>query len=75
MTIALYLRYLLNNFSNNHFLLNDLTMINNADMVFEDNIYCNLAQLLKTGEKQLHSLIENRLIMSKQPISAKITFK
>ena len=42
-------------------------------MVFEDNIYCNLGQLLKTGEKQLHSLIEDRLIMSKQPISAKIT--
>ena len=48
-------------------------MINNIDMVFEDNIYCNLGQLLKTGEKQLHSLIEDRLIMSKQPISAKIT--
>ena len=41
-------------------------------MVFEDSIYCNLPQLLKTGEKQLHSFIENRLIMSKQPISAKI---
>ena len=32
-----------------------------------------MAQLLKTGEKQLHSFIEHRLIVSKQPISAKIT--
>ena len=64
---------LLNNFPNNPFLLNDLTVINNTDMVFEDNIYCNLDQLLKTGEKQLHSFTEDRLIMSKQPISAKIT--
>ena len=63
---------LLNNFPNNPFLLNDLTVINNTDMVFEDNIYCNLAKLLKNGEKQLHSSIEDRLIMSKQPISAKI---
>ena len=47
-------------------------MINNTDMVFEDNIYCNLAQLLKTEEKQLHLFIEDRLIMSKQPISTKI---
>ena len=47
---------LLNNFPNNPFLLNDLTMINNTDVVFEGNIYCNLAQLLETGEKQLHSL-------------------
>ena len=60
---------LLNNFLNNPYLLNDLTVINNADMVFEDNIYCNLAQLLKTGEKQLHSFIEDQQIMS---ISAKI---
>ena len=43
-------------FPNNPFLLNDLTVINNTDMVFEGNIYCNLAQLLETGEKQLHSL-------------------
>ena len=48
-------------------------MINNSDKVFEDNICCNLAQLLKTGEKQLHSFIEDQLIMSKQPINAKIT--
>ena len=48
-------------------------MINNKDMVFEDNIYCNLEQLLKTGEKQLHLFIEDRLIMSKQPISARKT--
>ena len=40
---------LLHNLPNNSFLLNDLTMIKNIDMVFEDNIYCNLAQLLKTG--------------------------
>ena len=59
---------LLNNFLNNSFLLNDLTVINNP----EDNIYWNLAQLLKTGEKQLHLFIEDWLIMSKQPISAKI---
>ena len=64
---------LYNNFQNNPFLLNDLTMSNNTDMVFEDNIYSNLAQLLKTGEKQLHSFIDDRLIMSKQPIRAKIT--
>ena len=50
---------LLNNFPNNPFLLNDLTVINNTDMVFEDNMYCNLEQLLKTGEKQLHSFIED----------------
>ena len=65
---------LLNNLPNNTFLLNDLTAINNTDVVFEDSIYCNLAQFLKTGDKQLHSLIEDRLIMSKQPISAKIIF-
>ena len=64
---------LLYNFPNNPFLLNDLTVINNTDMVFEDNIYCNLAQLLKTGEKQLHSFTEDRLTMSKHPISTKIT--
>ena len=64
---------LLHNLPNNSFLLNDLTVIKNIDMVFEDNIYCNLAQLLKTGEKQLHSLIEDQLTMSKRPISAKIT--
>ena len=56
---------LLNNFPNYSFLLNDLTVINNTDMVFEDNIYCNLEQLLKTGEKQLHSFIEDWLIMTK----------
>ena len=50
---------LLYNFPNNPFLLNDLTVINNTDMVFEDNMYCNLEQLLKTGEKQLHSFIED----------------
>ena len=43
---------LANNFPNNPFLLNDFTMIKNTDMVFEDNIYCNLAQLLKIGEKK-----------------------
>ena len=64
---------LLNNFPDNPFLLSGLTVINNTDMVFEDNIYCNLEQLLKTGEKQLHSFIEDRLIMSNQPIRAKIT--
>ena len=46
---------LLNNFLNNSFLLNDLTVINNP----EDNIYWNLAQFLKTGEKQLHLFIED----------------
>ena len=45
------------NFPNNPFLLNDLTVINNTDMVFEDNIYHNLTQLLKTGENHLHSFI------------------
>ena len=64
---------LLNNFPNNPFLLNDLTVINNTDMVFEDKIYCNLEQLLTTGEKQLHSFTEDRLIITKQAISAKIT--
>ena len=64
---------LYNNFQNNPFLLNDLTLINNTDMVFEDNIYNNFAQLLKTGEKELHSFIDDRLIMLKQPISANIT--
>ena len=48
-------------------------MTNKTDMVFEDKIYFNLAQLLKTSEKQLYSYIEDRLIMSKQRISAKIT--
>ena len=43
---------LANNFPNNPFLLNDLTMIKNTDMVFEDNIYWNLAQLLIIGEKK-----------------------
>ena len=42
---------LLNNFPNNPFLLNGLTVIINTDMVFEGNIYSNLEQLLKTGEK------------------------
>ena len=40
---------LLHNLPNNSFLINDLTVIKNIDMVFEDNIYCNLAQLLKTS--------------------------
>ena len=48
---------LLNNLPNNSFLLNDLTVINNTDMVFEDNIYCNLEQLLKLEKNSLiHSL-------------------
>ena len=64
---------LLNNFPDNPFVLSDLTVINNTDMVFEDNVYCNLAQLLKTGEKQLHLFIDDRLILSKQTLSAKIT--
>ena len=64
---------LLKNSPNNSFLLNELTVINNTDMVFENNIYCNLAKLLETGEKQLHSFNEDPLIMSKQPRSAKIT--
>ena len=56
---------LLKNFPNNPLLLNHLTVINHTDMVFEDNIYCNLVQLLKNGEKQPHSFIEDRLIMSR----------
>ena len=51
---------LLKNLPNNPFLLNDLTVINNTDMVFEDNIYWSLAQLLKAGEKQA-SFIDWRL--------------
>ena len=39
---------LLNDFPNNPFLFNDLNLINNTDMVSEDNIYCNLAESLKT---------------------------
>ena len=56
---------LLKNFPNNPLLLNHLTVINHTDMVFEDNIYCNLAQLLKNGEKQPHLFTEDRLIMSR----------
>ena len=43
---------LLKNLPNNPFLLNDLTVINNTGMVFEDSIYWSLAQLLKASEKQ-----------------------
>ena len=50
---------LANNFPNNPFLLSHITMIKNADMVFEDNIYCNLAQLLKIGKKKLQSFLED----------------
>ena len=50
---------LANNFPNNPFLLNHITVIKNADMVFEDNIYCNLAQLLKIGKKKLQSFLED----------------
>ena len=54
---------LLNNFPNNPLLLNNHTAVNKTDIAFEPNTYCNLAQLLKTGEKQLHSFLEDRLIM------------
>lgn len=60
-------------FSSNPFLLGNLTVINNTDMAFEPNVFHNLQNLLATGEKQLFSFIKDRLVMSKVPISSKIS--
>ena len=60
-------------FSSNPFLLGNLTVINNTDMAFDPNVFHNLQNLLATGEKQLFSFIKDRLVMSKIPISSKIS--
>ena len=64
---------LLNNFPKNPFMLNELTVINNTDIIFQDNIYHNLTQLEPIGTKQLLTFIEDRLIKAKVSISTKIT--
>ena len=65
---------LINNFPNNPFMLNELTVINNTDILFQDNIYHNLTQLEPIGSKQFLTFIEDRLIKSKASIRAKISF-
>ena len=60
-------------FSSNPFLLGNLTVINNTDMVFEPNVFHSLQNLLATGEKQLFWFIKDILVMSKVPISSKVS--
>ena len=63
----------LDSFPHNPFMLNKLTVINNVDVLFEDNIYHDITQLESVGRKQLLSFIEDRLIKSKTSIDTKIT--
>lgn len=64
---------LLDSFPNNPFMLDKLTVINNTNVFFEDNIYHNITQLESVGRKQAQSFIEDRLIKSKTSIDTKIT--
>ena len=64
---------LFSSFPENPFLMNKLTVINNIDTIFEENIYHNLTQLEPVGTGQLETFIELRLVKSKLPISSKIT--
>ena len=59
---------LINNFPNNPFMLNELTVINNTDIVFHDNIYHNLTQLEPIGSKQFLTFIEVEGIYQSQNI-------
>ena len=63
----------LKGFPSNPFQLNNLTVVNNTDIAFEDNIYYNLAKLESTGSLQLQEFIKTRLIFSKVSINTKIT--
>ena len=63
---------LFKSFPENPFLLEKLTVINNTDTIFEDNIFYNLTQLESTGTKQFQTFIKDRLVMSKVSICTKI---
>ena len=62
-----------NSFPCNPFQLKDLTVINNTDIIFDDDIYYNLSRLESTGSDQLCDYIENRLCLSKTSVGTKIT--
>jgi len=64
---------LYNNFLVNPFMLKRLTVVNNPEIIFEENVYFNLTQLETTGKKQVKTFIKDRLITSKHPITAKIS--
>ena len=60
-------------FPNNPFQLQDLTVVNNTDIIFDENIYYNLSKLESTGSDQIHNFIQTRLILSKISVKVKIT--
>ena len=60
-------------FMNNPFQLQQLTVVTNTDMVFDDNIFHNISSLESTGTSQLNTFTKDRLIMCKVSIRAKIT--
>ena len=61
------------NFINNPFELNELTVVNNTDIMFDDNIYENISNLEAVGSAQLENFITERLVMSKKPLDATIS--
>ena len=60
-------------FMSNPFQLQNLAVVNNTDMVFDDNIFQNISSLESSGTSQLNTFIKVRLIMGKVSIKAKIT--
>ena len=59
-------------FTENPFELQTLTMISDATQAFEENVFHNLSQLEPTGLSQLQTFINDRLILCKTPINARI---
>lgn len=57
----------------NPFEFMELTTVINTEVVFDDNIHYNIKQLEVVGSAQLNVFITERLLMSKVPISEKIT--
>ena len=61
------------NFIVNPFELNELTVVNNTDVMFDDNIYQNIKNLEVVGTTQLETFIKDRLIMSKVSLNGTIS--
>ena len=60
------------NFVSNPFLLENLTIINDASELFDRNIFYNIANLESIGFMQLKAFINDRLISCKKSINSKI---
>ena len=57
----------------NPFLLDKLTSISNAVLVFPENVFHNIFVLKSTGEKQFQKFFSDRLILGKVAIDSKLT--